>query len=162
MRRKMLKTLSIVLGSMVATSAHAQSPEDVACEYGVVPYEPEPIYEPEPVPLYGIEEPVYPPAPTPGLVINGVVQQAGTGTPLAGIQVSYGGMELISDADGRFSFSLPVLDESDAELVFEATDIDGKDGGGKHKSAEVTVKVVDGVLSPMVAEQGLVIELKPR
>jgi len=158
MRRKMLKALSIALGAMVTSSAHAQAPDDVACEYGVVPYEPEPIYEPEPVPVYGIEEPVF----LSGLVVNGVVRQLGTGTPLQGIQVSYGDMLLITAADGRFSFSLPALDKPDVELVFVAEDIDGQDFGGKHKSAKVKVQVVDGALSPLVAEQGLVLELKPR
>ncbi len=162
MRRKMLKALSIALGAMVTSSAHAQDPEDVACEYGVMPYEPEPIYEPEPVPLYGIEEPIYQPEPPTGLVVNGVVRQLGTGTPLQGVQVSYGEMVLITGADGRFSFSLPILAEPDVELVFTAEDIDGKDHGGKHKPTEVTVQVVDGALSPLVAEQGLILELKPR
>jgi len=151
----MLKALSIMLGTMVTTSAQAQSPEDVACEYGVVPYEPEPIYEPEPVPLYGIDEPPW----VPGVTVTGVVQQAGTGTPLQGIQVVLGEYELITGADGRFTFSLPATEEPTAKLEVVATDIDGKDNGGKHKKAKLEITLTDGALPPMVAEQGLLLEL---
>ncbi len=161
MRRKLLKALSIMLGTMVTSSAQAQDMDDIACEYGVVPYEPMP--EPEPVPLYGIEEPVYLPDPAPaGLVVTGVVQQAGTGQPLEGIRVTLGDMELRTGADGRFSFSLPATVEPQAELVFEARDIDGNDHGGKHKDATLSVQLVDGALSPMVAEQGLILTMTAR
>jgi hypothetical protein len=160
MRRKLLKALSLMLGTVVASSAHAQDMDDVVCEYGVMPYEP--IPEPEPVPPYGIEEPIYLPDPAPGLVVNGVVQQAVTGQPLEGIRVSYGAMELLTGADGRFSFTLPATEQPLTELVFEATDIDGKDHGGKHKGAKVEVELVDGALSPMVAEQGLILTMQLR
>lgn len=160
MRRRIFKALSIMLGTMVASSAHAQNMDDVVCEYGVMPYEP--IPEPEPVPLYGIEEPIYLPEPVPGLVVSGVVQQAGTGQPLEGIRVRCGTIELHSGADGRFSISLPATEQPLTELVVEAADIDGKDHGGKHKDATVKVDLVDGALSPMVAEQGLILTMTPR
>ncbi len=159
MRRKMLKALSVVLGAMVSTAAQAQSPEDVACEYGVPPMEPEPLQipEPEPVPLYGIEEPG--PPPLMGQPVKGQVLQAVTGTPLQGVQVTLDDQVILTDADGRFVFTLPMVVDDEVVLEFEAKDIDGKDGGGKHKTAKAEVKLVDGALPQMIEEQGLVLEL---
>jgi hypothetical protein len=157
MRRKLLKALSLVLGATIAGSAHAQDVDgDVACEYGVVPYEP--IYEPEPVPLYGIEEPDF----IRGLAVNGIVQQAGTGLPLVGIQVSMGDEVLTTGPDGRFSFTVPTIPGDTVKLVFQAQDIDGGEGGGKHKPARVKLELVDGALPQMIAEQGLVLEMKKK
>ncbi len=161
MRRRMMKALSLVLAAAMAGPAQAQDPDDVACEYGVVPYEP--IPEPEPVPMYGVEEPIYLPEPSvPGLVINGVVRQQGTDQPLEGIQVTLGELTLLTDPDGRFGFTLPVTDEPPSELSLRAKDIDGHDKGGKHRSASLSIPLEDGALSPMLAEQGIVVEMKRR
>jgi len=34
MRRRISKTLSLLLGTLVSTSAQAQEPGEIACEYG--------------------------------------------------------------------------------------------------------------------------------
>lgn len=158
MRRKLLKALSLMLGTMVSTSAGAQEAEDVACEYGVVPYEP--IMEPEPVPLYGIEEPIYLPEPTP-LIVSGRVLRTGTEDPIEGIRVSMGKQTVLTDSDGRFTFST-IAPEGNATWDLLAEDIDGKDHGGKHHPAKLEVTIADGALTPMIAEQGLMVEMKPR
>ena len=161
MRRKIMKTLSLVLAAAMAGPAHAQDPADVACEYGVVPYEPIPA--PEPVPMYGVEEPVFLPEPAPpGLAINGVVRQQGTDQPLEGIQVVLGDLALLTGPDGRFAFALPAMDQPPDRLELKAADIDGKDHGGKHKAASLTIPLEEGALSPMLAEQGIVVEMKKR
>ena len=158
MRRKMLKALSLMLGTMVSTSAQAQDHDDVACEYGVMPYEP--IMEPEPVPLYGIEEPVYLPEPAP-LVVSGRVLKTGTDQPIEGIRLSMGEQTVLSDPDGRFAFST-VAPVGSATWDLLAEDIDGKDHGGKHRPTKLAVAIVDGALTPVIAEQGLTVELEPR
>jgi hypothetical protein len=161
MRRKLLKALSLVLGATIAGAAQAQDvSDDVACEYGVVPFEP--IPEPEPVPLYGIEEPTFFPPPSPGPSVRGVVQQAGTGLPLEGVRVSLGDQVVTTGPDGRFDFAVPLVPGETTKLVFRAEDLDGEEHGGEHKPARITVKAVDGALPWMIAEQGLLLEMKKR
>ncbi len=150
-RRKLLKTLSVVLGAAVSSMAWAQEPGETPCEYGVMPYEP-PVYN---TPDYGIEEP---PAVL-GVPVWGVVRQAGTEAPLQGIQVTHGAKQGITGADGRFEFISPISSAGELELTFEAADIDGAKHGGDHEPATVSVKVVDGVLPREVSQQGLVLEM---
>lgn len=158
MRRMLMKTLSLVLGSFVSTAAHAQD-DYVICEYGVVP---PPDWD-EPVPLYGIEEPIYlpEPPPPPPLLIKGRVLKAGTEEGIEGAQVMLGDRKLLSGPDGVFAFSVPPPEGSPTwDLLVE--DVDGAEHGGTFAATKLEVRFVDGALSPVIAEQGLTVELKPR
>jgi hypothetical protein len=156
MRRKMMKALSLALGAMVSSSAHAQGVDDIACEYGVEP--PPDFYDPEPVPLYGIEEPTYL-ART--IIVTGRVVLEGTVEPIEGIQLTLGEQTALTGPDGRFGFSTTAPDPN-ATWDLLAEDIDGDDHGGKHKPAKLTVVIQDGALSPLIGEEGLLVQMKPK
>lgn len=162
MRRFVTKSLSLLLGALVSTSVHAQDAEEVPCEYGPEPsyrvVEPDPDAEPWPSPPRDEARR----SALMGFPVRGRVVQAGTGAPLQGIEVTLDGETLLTAADGAFAFELPVIVGHEVELVFQARDIDGKDGGGKHKSAKLSVKVIDGALPEAIEAQGVLLELEPR
>ncbi len=95
-----------------------------------------------------------------GFPVHGRVVQAVTRVPLVGIQITLDDEVVLSGEDGSFAFTLPVIVGSEVELVFSARDIDGKEGGGKHKAAKQSVKVVDGALPEAVEERGVLLELE--
>jgi hypothetical protein len=132
MRRKMLKALSLVLGGLICTNAHGQSDDPRAEEYGIPAPEPPPV-----LPEYGILEPVPlepPTAPPPPVVVQGVVVRQADGKPIPGIKVTLGEAAMQTDAEGRFSFTLPGPGEPGAEIEICAEDVDGAEGGGRFKS----------------------------
>ena len=146
MRRKMLKALSLVLGGLICTNAQGQSDDPLAEEYGI------PVPErPLPLPEYGAPEPdplVPPTPPTPPVVVHGVVVRQADGVPIPGIQVTLAEAAVQTDAEGRFSFTLPAPGEPGTEIELAAEDVDGAAGGGRFKSGQASVTLTDEGQAP--------------
>lgn len=157
MRRRAMKSLSLILGALVSTGAHAQdgagpTPPDEPSntDYGIESISPvltEPAtLEDQPPPFWS--------------VIRGKVVQRSTDTPLRGIYLRCG--ELRARAGNKGVFILRIRDplEPGEELRCEVRDVDGRSQGGEHRATAFTLTVTEQGFEPPIPEEGLTVQME--
>ena len=101
-------------------------------------------------------------APAAGTTLHGKVIQAGTNTPLEGIQVTFSDQRTTTDAEGAFVITLekPLAPGERHALI--AADMDGAEHGGDHHSGSVRVAAASDGSLPSIPEDTWVIRLRVR
>ena len=138
MRKRIMKGLSILLGSAVACETYYEP------AYGV------------PEPDYGTTYMEY------GYELGGTVSDAVTGDPIPDVHVAFEGASDTSAADGSWSIQNALWDPCGDDCQVVAQDIDG-DANGSYQDAEVEVDPQAGDTAEAdFVQHDIAIEMDPR
>lgn len=159
MRHAPIHSLSLaLLGLFAACNGGGRSAQDGGTQPAPAPeVQTPPADGPPPDPDPGGQQ-----APAAATTLRGKVVQAGTNTPLEGIQVTFRAQQTTTDAEGVFALTLekPLAPGERHALI--AADMDGSEHGGDHHSGSVRVAAGEDGSLPEIPDDTWMIRLRKR